>query len=59
MPFSTRASTALKRAEGNGAPGSISPATQSSSVVTVKETIEGTLLKRSTSLTTNGDFVTI
>jgi hypothetical protein len=59
MPSSTRVSTAFKRAEGGGACGSISPATWSSSVVTVRETIEGTLLKKSTSLTTNGDFVTI
>ncbi len=59
MPFSIRVSMVFKRSVGGGACGSMSFAMLSSSVVIVKETVEGIFLNRSMSLVTMLDFVII
>ena len=59
MAFSIRILAAFKRSVDGGAFGSISFAILSSSVVTVKDTIEGIFLRRSMSLVTRLDLVTI
>ena len=58
-PFFARVSTHFRRSEGGGAYCSMSFAVLSSSVVIVRETIEGILARRSASLVTMLDFVII
>lgn len=59
MPFLIRVSAAFNRFDGDGALGSMIFEILSLSVVIVKVTIEGVFFKRSMSLTTMFDFVTI
>ena len=59
MPLLIKSSAALRRSVGGGACGSKSRATSASSVVMVKATVDGTLLRRSSSRVTRLDFVII
>ncbi len=59
MPFLIRVSAAFNRSDEEGALGSRTFEMLSSSVVIVKVTIDRIFFKRSASLTTRFDFVTI